>query len=259
LSGKTRVYYIVGDPIEQVKSPAGMTAGFEKLGVDAVVVPAHVSREAFATFFAGVKATRNVDGVIATVPHKFAAAGQCDELTPRARLLGAVNVTRRRADGTWLGDHVDGLGFVDAVRNTGLDLHGVRALLIGAGGAGSAIAEALLSARVGSLGVCDQDEVRRKRMVDRLSALNRGVVSAVSADPAGMDVVVNATPMGMRTGDPSPVQIEALTPHMVVGDAITVPEVSPLIAAARGAGCRTVTGLEMFACVAQHMLRFYTD
>lgn len=259
LSGKTRVYYIVGDPIEQVKSPGGMTAGFKKLGMDAVVLPAHVSREAFTTFFAGVKATQNVDGVIATVPHKFSAAEQCDDLTPRARLLGAVNVTRRRADGTWFGDQVDGLGFVQALSNTGMDLRGARALVVGAGGAGSAIAEALLAAGVGSLGICDQDGDRRRRLVDRLATLKLGSVSAASADPAGMDVVVNATPMGMHAGDPSPVQVASLTARMVVGDAITVPEVSPLIASARAAGCRTVTGPEMFACVAQHMLRFYTD
>ncbi len=259
LSGKTRVYYIVGDPIEQVKSPGGMTAGFGTLGMDAVVLPAHVSREAFATFFAGVKATQNVDGVIATVPHKFSIAEQCDDLTPRARLLGAVNVARRRADGTWFGDQVDGLGFVQALRKTGLDPHGVRVLVVGAGGAGSAIAEALLAAGVGSLAICDQDGDRRKHLVDRLSTLKLGAVSAASADPAGMDVVVNATPMGMRAEDPCPVRIASLTAHMVVGDAITVPEISPLIAAARAAGCRTVTGPEMFACVAQHMLRFYTE
>lgn len=259
LSGKTRVYYIVGDPIEQVKSPGGMTAGFRNLGMDAVVLPAHVSREAFATFFAGVKATQNVDGVIATVPHKFSTAAQCDDLTPRARLLGAVNVTRRRADGTWFGDQVDGLGFVQALCKTGLDPHGARALVVGAGGAGSAIAEALLAAGVGSLAIWDQDGDRREHLVDRLSTLKLGDVFAASADPAGMDVVVNATPMGMQAGDPSPVRVASLTAHMVVGDAITVPEVSPLIASARAAGCRTVTGPEMFACVAQHMLRFFTE
>jgi shikimate dehydrogenase len=227
--------------------------------MDAVVLPAPVSREAFTTFFAGVKATQNVDGVIATVPHKFSTAAQCDELTPRARLLGAVNVTRRRIDGTWFCDQVDGLGFVQALRKTGLDPHGTRALVVGAGGAGSAIAEALLAAGVGALAICDQDGDRREHLVDRLSTLKLGDVFAASADPAGMDVVVNATPMGMQAGDPSPVRVASLAAHMVVGDAITVPEVSPLIASARAAGCRTITGPEMFACVAQHMLRFFTE
>lgn len=259
LSGKTRLYYIVGDPIAQVKSPAGMTAGFVEHGVDAVVVPAHVSRELLDAFFAGAKATQNVDGVIATVPHKFSAADHCDELTERARFLGAANVTRRMSDGKWFGDQVDGLGFVQALRHTGAKLEGARALLVGAGGAGSAIAEALLDAGVASLGVCDQDTQRQKRLVDRLSTLKRGAVSAASSDPAGLDLVVNATPMGMRDGDPSPVRVESLTSDMVVGDVITAPAISPLIAAARSVGCRTVTGLEMFACVAKYMLDFYTD
>ena len=74
-----------------------------------------------------------------------------------------------------------------------------------------------------------------------------------------MDVVVNATPMGMREGDPLPLRVESLTASMVVGDVVTVPAVPPLIAAARAAGCRTVSGLDMYARVAQHMLRFFTE
>ncbi|HEX7386523.1 MAG TPA: ThiF family adenylyltransferase [Castellaniella sp.] len=258
LSGKTRLYYIVGDPIAQVKSPGGMSDAFDGQGMDAVVVPAHVSREALPAFFAGAKATQNVDGIIATVPHKFSTAEQCDELTDRARFLGAANVVRRLKNGKWLGDQVDGLGFVQALHDTARDLHGAHALLVGAGGAGSAIAEALLDAGVASLGICDQDAQRQKRLVDRLATLKRGTVSAASSDPAGMDLVVNATPMGMREGDPYPVRIESLKASMLVGDVVTIPAVSPLIAAARAAGCRTVTGLEMFACVKQYMLDFYT-
>ncbi|WP_298014357.1 shikimate dehydrogenase [uncultured Castellaniella sp.] len=259
LSGKTRLYYIVGDPIAQVKSPAGMTTGFAERGLDAVVVPAHVSRESLADFFAGAKATRNVDGIIATVPHKFGAAEQCDELSERARFLGSANVARRMSDGKWFGDQVDGLGFVQALRDTGFDLRGKRALLVGAGGAGSAIAQALLDAGVASLGICDLDARRLDHLVGRLASLNLGAVSAASSDPAGLDLVVNATPMGMRASDPSPVRVESLTAGMAVGDVITAPAVSPLIKAARTAGCRTVTGLEMFACVARYMLDFYTD
>ncbi|CAM5191672.1 shikimate dehydrogenase (NADP(+)) OS=Castellaniella defragrans OX=75697 GN=HNR28_000940 PE=4 SV=1 [Castellaniella defragrans] len=223
-------------------------------------MPAHATREALADFFVGVKATRNVDGVIATVPHKFSAAEQCDELTPRARFLGAANVMRRLPDGRWRGDHVDGLGHVQALRDTGLNLQGTRALLVGAGGAGSAIAEALLDAGVAALGVYDQDAQRQRRLVDRLNSLNRGTVSpAASPDPAGLDLVCNATPMGMRDGDPLPVRVASLTADMVVGDVVTVPEVPPLIAAARAAGCRTVTGSDMYARVAQYMLRFFTE
>lgn len=259
LSGKTRLYYIVGDPIAQVKSPDGMTAGFAERGLDAVVVPAHVSRESLGDFFAGAKATQNVDGIIATVPHKFGAAEQCDELSERARFLGSANVVRRMNDGKWFGDQVDGLGFVQALRNTGFEPGGKRALLVGAGGAGSAIAQALLDAGVASLGICDQDVRRRDHLVERLASLGLGAVSAAESDPAGLDLVVNATPQGMREGDPSPVRVASLTAGMAVGDVITAPAVSPLIAAARAAGCRTVTGLQMFACVAQHMLDFYTD
>src|SRR3546814_493817 len=163
LSGKTRVYFIIGDPIAQVKSPAGMTAGFGARGMDAVVVPIHVASRDLRTFLESAKALQNVDGVIATVPHKFDAYGFCSAASERARFLGAANVLRRSADGGWYGDMVDGTGFVAALHETGGRSQGRRALLVGAGGAGSAIAHALVESGVESLAVCDADATRDRK------------------------------------------------------------------------------------------------
>ncbi|MDN5842064.1 MAG: shikimate dehydrogenase [Alcaligenaceae bacterium] len=236
-----------------------MTAGFGARGMDAVVVPIHVTSRDLPAFLESAKALQNVDGVIATVPHKFDAYGFCSAASDRARFLGAANVLRRSDDGGWYGDMVDGTGFVAALHEAGGQTQGRRALLVGAGGAGSAIAHALVESGVASLAVCDADAARRDALVSRLAGLNQARIEAGTDDPAGFDLVVNATPMGMKEGDPSPVRVDNLAVNAFVGDAITVPEVSPLIAAARANGCGTVTGLQMFASVSARMLDFYSE
>jgi shikimate dehydrogenase len=140
----------------------------------------------------------------------------------------------------------DGHGFVDAMRASGAEPAGKRALLVGAGGAGSAIALALIDAGLSELVVHDKDQVRRDELLARLKAKHTAVVHAGSPDPQGCAVVVNATPIGMRRDDPYPLQIDHLTSDMFVGDVITEPAVTPLIQAARRLGCKTEIGAEMF-------------
>lgn len=258
LSGATRLYPIVGDPIAQVKSPAGVTHGLRERGVDGVCVPAHVPPADLAAFVDGLGRARNVDGLIVTVPHKFAAHALCATTTPRARLLGAVNVMRRNGDGSWHGEMLDGLAFVRAGTEGGARPDGARALLVGAGGAGSAIGLALLEAGVRELVVHDSDPARAEALVGRLAGTG-ALVRAGPADPAGFDMVCNATPAGMREGDPLPVPAAALRPTTFVGDVVTVPEVTPLLRAARDAGCPTATGVEMFRVVQQLIVDFLLD
>jgi len=157
-----------------------------------------------------------------------------------------VNLMRRRADGSWHGDMVDGLGFVGAARAKGIDPQGMRALLVGAGGAGSAIALALVEAGVRELAIHDSATERRDVLVDRLNALGKAPVRAGTMEPAGFDFVANATPAGMRNGDPLPVDVIRLAPSAYCGCVITKPEISPFIAAARAVGCVTATGTDMY-------------
>lgn len=246
LSGETRLIPIVGDPVSQVRSPAGVTQALLERGRNCLVVPVHIASADLDTFMRAAAAARNVDGIIATVPHKFAAYGFCATATGRAKLLGAVNVLRRNEDGTWHGDMVDGIAFVNGVRAAGRDPRGLRALLIGAGGAGSAIALALLEAGVAELAIHDTDARRRDALLARLANRPGTVTRAGSADPQGYTLIVNATPAGMRAGDPYPVHPDRLGPEMFVGDVVTAPAVTPLIEAARRAGCTTQTGIGMF-------------
>ncbi|WP_322045692.1 shikimate dehydrogenase family protein [Paraburkholderia sp. J67] len=261
LSGATRVYFIVGDPIAQVRSPKGVTAALREAGRDALVVPAHVAPADLAAFFAGIAPMRNVDGVIITVPHKFSAAGFCASLSEEAAFLGAANTLRRQAGGGWHGGMFDGTGFVAALADEGCELRGKRALLVGAGGAGSAIAQALVNAGVASLDVRDNDAARVGSLVERLAALGRGAVRVAAHDVAAesFDVVVNASPMGMRPEDPLPIDVSRLASTTFVGDVVTKPPLTPFIEAARARGCKTVTGTQMFARVCDRMVDFLLD
>ena len=259
LSGATRVVAIFGDPIAQVKSPAGVTRALNDAGRNCVVIPVHVAAADLHAFMRGAAVARNFDGLIATVPHKFVAYTYCASASERAHLLGAVNVMRRNPDHTWHGDMQDGCGFVDGIRTAGCEPRGAHALLAGAGGAGSAIALALLDAGVAQLAIHDDDAQRRDALRARLEARFPGRTCQGSPDPTDFDLVVNATPSGMRAGDPLPVDATRLTPHMFVADVITAPAVTPLLAAARQAGCHTATGGAMFDAVARLMVGFLLE
>jgi len=257
--GATRVYPILGDPIAQAKSPGGLTRAFRRAGHDAIVVPLQVKPAHIAAFLRMLDDVANVDGVIATVPHKFAALAHAATASDRARLLGSANILRRRRQGGWHADMIDGLSLVQAMTKAGGVIEGRRALLIGAGGAGCAIGLELLNAGATTLAIHDADSGRRDRLVTLLGAVHAGRVSAGSADPADADIVVNATPSGMRDGDTPPVLFDRLAPHMFVGDAITAPEMTPLLRAARERGCGIQTGVAMFEASVQLMFDFFTE
>ena len=243
LSGETRIHLIVGDPIAQVKTPAGLTRVFAERGADAICIPMQVPPRDFDAFMSAAKRVLNIDGIVITVPHKLAAVRHCDTLSERARILGAVNVMRREGDGRWFGDMVDGVALVAALHASGFDPMDRRALVVGAGGAGSAVALALMEAGA-RLSVCDVDTGRRDELVKRLAPL--GQVAAGSSDPSGFDLVVNATPMGMTPADPLPVDATRLASKALVADFVTKPAVTPLLEAARRRGSPIVTGEAIF-------------
>ncbi len=255
LTGATRLHIIVGDPIAQVKSPGGVTAAFGERGADAIMVPVQVAPEDLDDLLGVADRLKNLDSVVVTVPHKFACFRHCASASARAAFIGATSIMRRRPQGGWHGDMFDGEGFVRAMRLKNIDPKGKRALLVGAGGAGSAIGYALTEAGVAELALHDESAARRDALVERLRA-GGGRVGIGSPDPVGFDLVCNATPAGMRAGDDLPIDASRLEPRMYVGCVITVPSVPPLIAVARSRGCVTGTGTEMYQALQQLMLDF---
>ena len=245
LNGETKLFIIIGDPIAQVKSPALLTANMHQRGINAVVVPGHVLAADIEVFMAGCDALVNLEGIVATIPHKQAMLGHCATITERARYANSVNVMRRTGAG-WSGDNTDGMGYVSGIKAAGGTIEGKRVLLIGAGGAGSAIAYEFLAQGAAHLDIHDVDIARRDALIARLEDKFAGKVAAGSNDPRGYDIDGNATPLGMKEGDPLPVLCEHLDAGQFVADVITKPEISPLIAAARSKGCNTMPGLGMF-------------
>ncbi|MCW5652639.1 shikimate dehydrogenase [Hydrogenophaga sp.] len=256
LNGATRIHYIVGDPIAQVKSPSDVTRALVAQGRNALVVPAHVAPAQLRAWVAGVSLAQNVDSIIVTVPHKFACFDLCSSTTEHAAFLRAVNTMRRGPDGGWHGDMGDGPGMLRALQDKGYEPKGKSALLAGAGGAGSAIAHSLALAGVSRLAIHDTDAQRRQALVERLAALGLCPVTHGSADPTGFDLVVNATTAGMQADDPYPIDVTRLQPGTMAACAITAPPVSPFLVAARERGCASVTGGEMFGRVKELIVEF---
>ena len=158
-------------------------------------------------------------------------------------MLGAVSVLRRNSDGTWHGDMLDGLAFVKAQKDHGAQPAGARVLLLGSGGAGSAIAAALLEEGVAELVVHDVDEAQAADLVELLSGHGQATVTTGPSDPTDCDMVCNATPLGMNEDDPLPVDTDLLTSSMFVGDVIAGHGLTPFLAAAEAADAERRTAL----------------
>jgi shikimate dehydrogenase len=248
LSGETLLYPIIGDPIKFVKSPQRLTSEFAAREHNGICVPMQVPEGELQTVICGLGHVPNVRGLLITMPHKKTMFAFCATSSETSKLLGVVNVARRNPDGSWHGDMLDGLAFVAAQKKEGARLKGARVLQIGAGGAGSAgsaIAIALLHEGVRELVLYDASQARLDTLVRLLSSQSRGRVLAGSPDPAGCDMVVNATPLGMSPGDPIPVPANLLTSSMFVGDVVSGHGVTPFLKAAQAAGCKIADGVQM--------------
>lgn len=246
IRGTTRLLPLFGDPIAPVKAPMIYNPYFAQHGIDAVVVPMGVATDDYAAALRSLFRMTNVLGAIVTMPHKRRTSELVDELSPRARAAGSCNAIVRRTDGTLLGDLFDGLGFVNGLARNRFEVTGARCLVVGAGGVGSAIALALAAAGARQLVICDIATSHAEVVVARLHQHHPHVESAAgTSDPAGFDLVVNASPLGMSPNDPLPVDVSRLAPTTFVAEVVMKPDVTPLLAAARERACRTQPGVDM--------------
>lgn len=246
ISGRTRLYGILADPIAQVRTPQAFNALCAARGFDAVLVPFQVAPDDLATAVAGLRWLRSLGGLVVTVPHKRAMAALCDRLEPMGRLVGAVNAVRREADGSLLGENFDGRGFVAGLRAQGREPRGRRALLLGAGGAGAAIAFALAEAGVAELAIANRSAARGEALAAAVAAAFPGVaVRSAAAEGEGFDLLVNATSLGLRPEDPLPLPADSIPADALVAEVVMQPEVTALLRAAAARGAATHGGLHM--------------
>lgn len=244
IDGATRLLGIVGDPVAQVRSPVAWCGLFRRNGMNAVCIPMHVKPADLERYFDGLRTMRNMMGLIVTIPHKPATARYVDELTERARLAGSANLVRMHEDGRWVGDIHDGVGFVRALEASGRSVAGLRTLVVGAGGVGTAIAFAIAMAGAATVDVFDPVTERADDLARRIDAYGVGS-QVVAARGAGYDLIVNASPLGMRTGDPLPIDLSGVAAGAIVGDVVNVNTMTPFLLAAKALGCHVQRGVEM--------------
>lgn len=244
--GATCLFVQIGDPVIQVQAPRLMNKLFAERKIDAVMVAMHIPAPQVDRAIEGLKAVMNLAGIVVTVPHKFAICTHADALSQTARLAGSANALRREADGSWLAENFDGLGFVQGLRGQGHEPRGKRLLLVGAGGAGVAIAAALVQSNVERLTIMDTAEAKAVALTERLNAHRSGVaVAERSPRMDTFDIAINATPLGMHPDDPLPFAPEGLQDSAVVVDIIMKPAQTRLLEAAAALGKRTHAGIHM--------------
>lgn len=245
LDGKTRLYGIVGDPIAQVRSPEMITWEMHQRGLHAVLVPLHVRAQDFDEVMPQLLRVHNLDGLVLTIPFKAKAMAYAQRLGPQATRVGAINALVRR-NGQWCGEIFDGLGCVEGFRRRGLRLQGQRIMLMGLGGAGAAIAAAVAAEQPALLRMFDPDSARSERLADVVRHISPATrVELAPASIEGIDVLMNASPVGMLDDARLPLAVSALPARLVVFDAIVKPEQTPLLALAQDSGCTVVRGREM--------------
>jgi len=249
---------ILGDPVAQVRAPEVFNHLFRKHGADAVLVPANVAPADFDGFARHALKARNIDGLWLAIPHKtrmVALLDRCDRLGTTA---GAVNAARRNADGQIEGALFDGVGFVKALDQFGVAVKGQRALVVGVGGGGVAIATSLAARGAGHIALFDMAPGRTAAVAARLNKeFGVEVVAAASNDPAGFDLVVNSTPLGLKPDDPLPFDPARLDAGTVVVDILMKNQPTPLLRACKARGITAHAGFEMLVQQVPEYLSFF--
>ena len=258
ISGKTTLIAHIGYPTDAFKAPMIYNPYFEQAGIDAVVVPMGVKGEDYAGFLRGLFRMTNIRGALITMPHKVTTVALVDEVTPTVKIAGSCNAILKRPDGTLLGDMFDGAGFVRGAQRKGARLANAKVLVVGAGGVGSAIAASLAAAGIASIRLFDANPPVADALASRLRLhYPQLAVETGTKDPAGCDVVVNATPLGMNAGDPLPIDVSRIAVGTFVGEVVMKEEYTPLLRAAMEKGCQVQVGTDMLFEMIPAYLEFF--
>jgi shikimate dehydrogenase len=250
VSGKTRVYGVIGDPIEHTLSPVMHTAAFEALKLDCAFLAFKVKPSEVGNAITGMRAL-NIQGLNVTMPHKEAVIKHLDEIDPTARFLNAVNTIQNK-NGKLLGFNTDGVGALKALRANQIDPKNKKILLLGAGGAARAIAYSL-SKEVGELVILNRTPKPAEELANLLKQVSNkkitvGVLSSetIETNLADTNVLINATSIGMKpNADQTPIKAEWLRRNLAVMDIVYNPVETKLVKNAKAAKSSVVSGVEM--------------
>jgi shikimate dehydrogenase len=246
INGYTELIAHIGYPTHSFKAPMIYNPFFVKHDINAVVVPMGCKPEDYSVFLKSVFQLSNIRGALITMPHKVTTVGLLDEVSATVKVAGACNAVKRTEDGLLVGDMFDGEGFVRGVQRKGFDLTGKRVLVVGSGGVGCAIAASLAGAKIAAITLFDVNAASAEALGQRLKQNYPHIeVTTGSNDPAGHDLVVNATPMGMNEGDALPMDVSRISPDAFVGEVVMKTEMTAFLQAAKNRGCRVQVGSDM--------------
>ena len=246
-----RIFGIIGDPIKQVKSPTIFREYFRLHGINAVMVPLHVGAAEFQRVLKGLRGVKNFAGAVITIPHKYDAYSMAYRRGPMALATGTANVLVPYGRDQWSAEMLDGIGLINALKKCSIETAGLRTLIIGAGGAGTAIAVALQQfGRVASIGISDTNSARAEDLVAKLAN-----AEIMKPDLKAYQLVVNASPVGMGS-DETPLDVSALSSDTIVCDAIMHPPKTRFLREAEDKGCVVVEGLEMLHGQVESIIHF---
>jgi len=253
IRGNTQLTGLFGFPVGHTASPPMHNAGFEALGLPWIYLPLEVRPERLGEAVRGTVAL-GFRGFNVTIPHKQAVVEFLDDVSEEAALIGAVNTVEISRDGACRGFNTDGRGFVRSLRTDArYDPTGKVCFVMGAGGAGRAVAAQLAIEGAARVLVCDTDAPRAEALAQSITAkISSGLAENVPCkdEPiaralARADVFVDATPLGMHEDEPTSIPTKELRPETLVVDLVYNPPETPLLAQAKARGCRTLNGLGM--------------
>ncbi|HHN65001.1 MAG TPA: shikimate dehydrogenase [Nitrospirae bacterium] len=241
INAKTRVTGLIGYPVEHSLSPLMHNTAFDRLGLNYCYVAMPVREEALKDAIKGLKAL-NFAGFNVTVPHKENVIPLLDDIDEEARFIGAVN-TVKNEDGRLRGYNTDGRGFMESLREAGIEVKGKDIFIVGAGGAARAIGYYLVR-EASRVCIFDIDSGKAISLVNALKGVRDNVVFVDSLSRIrSSDLIINATPLGLKEEDPLPVDLRLLSKDQVIYDLIYWD--TTLVREARAIGCRAVNGLGM--------------
>lgn len=257
ITGTTRLYAIIGDPIAHVRTPMAFNDYFSARNIDAVCLPIHIGRDDLPRGWAGLKSTLNLDGFIVTAPHKAESAQLCDALEGDGAYTRVVNTVRREPDGRFTGTLLDGRGFVSGLTSHGYEVKGRRFYMAGAGGAGTALAYALAHSGAAALTIHNRTRSKAENLVAGVSkAFPYCDVRVGTADAAGYDIVVNATSLGLKPDDAQSFNLASADPSALVVEVVMKPDMTPLLIAAEKRGHAIHFGIHMLNSQLGLMMQF---
>ena len=246
INGHTRFLTLLGQPISTVKAPMIYNPYFKEQEINTVLLPMEVKPEQLTTLLSTLFTVPNFVGSLITMPHKISVMEMLDVISPAAAIAGSCNAVRRDQNGRLVGDMFDGEGFIRGMLHKGYKPAGKKALVIGAGGVGCAIAASVAAAGITKLGLYDVQPELSQALAQRLQQHYPQLhIQLSKPEPNDFDIIVNATPMGMQPDDPLPLDVSQLTANMFVGDVVMKNQFTPFLQAAQKQGCMIQIGTDM--------------